>query len=263
VDALLPTFNGANGVALYDIICEQLAQIDSKDMSFDVWERLYVRIQDAQDDEGIDAIVVTHGTDTLEETAYFLAATLVVKKPVVLTGAMRPANALDADGPQNLSDALRFAATGHAGVYVVFSGKIILAARAQKMHPEKLDAFEAFGDESIQVQHIPLKAFRAAIKDWPRVEIVMSYAGASGDTVEALIAQKINGIVVAGTGNGTIHHALEAVLHKAKDAGIAVILTTRCVTGGVIVNANHAFEVSQLSPVKARIALMLRLLVQS
>ena len=254
VDALLPTFNGSP----YDVTCEQLAQIDSKDMSFDVWERLYARITLALHDSALDAIVITHGTDTLEETAYFLSATLDATKPVILTGAMRPADAMDADGPQNLLDASSFAATRQAGVFVVFAGEIFPAYMVQKTHANDLAAFEALG-----AFDVPLKPLKMTIKDgqnWPRVEIVMSYAGASGGMVDALIAQKVDGIVVAATGNGTIHQDLEMSLKRAIKDDIAVVIATRCMKGGITKNASQAFEALQLTPVKARIALMLKLL---
>lgn len=241
----------------HSVVSEQLAQIDSKNMDFTVWKRLYTRIHAALRDDAISAIVMTHGTDTMEETAFFLYRMLQANKPVVLTGAMRPADAPDADGAQNLTDALAFAATGKMGVWLSFAGQVFSAGNVQKVHPTRLNAFD-----SNTAQDLPHLALRHPIQGWPRVDIVMSYAGASGELVEALIAQKVDGIVVAGTGNGTMSDALKASLHKACEAGIAVGLTTRCLQGYVLKNASHTFNVLPLSPVQARVELMLRLMSQ-
>ncbi len=229
----------------YRIVSEQIAQIDSKDMSFEIWEKLYSRISSAQSDPAIHAIVVTHGTDTMEETAYFLHRTLVCTKPVILTGAMRPADAIDSDGSQNMAFAFEQVTHLSAGVWVAFAGKIFSGNNVRKAHPTRLDAFDLINDVAMTVSSAPLAAFNPPIQRWPRVEIVMSYAGASGALVEALIAQKVDGIVVVGTGNCTAHDALQAKLNKAVRAGIAVSLCTRCLAGRAI---------------QARIDLMLRLM---
>jgi L-asparaginase len=235
VEALIP-------VSKHRIISEQIAQIDSKDMSFEIWEQLYARISAAQNDPAIHAIVITHGTDTMEETAYFLHRTLACTKPVILTGAMRPADALDADGPHNMAFAIQQAECLSAGVWVAFAGRVFSGDNVRKAHPIRLDAFESIDDDF--VPYTSLVAFNPPIKCWPRVEVVMSYAGAKGETLDALIEQQVDGIVVAGTGSFTVHHALQAKLDKAREAGIAVSLGTRCLHGIV----------------QSRIELMLRLL---
>jgi L-asparaginase len=231
----------------HQIVSEQIDQIDSKDMSFDVWERLYARITAAQNDASCDAIVITHGTDTMEETAYFLHRTLTCTMPVILTGAMRPADAADSDGPQNMAFALAQAQTLGAGVLVAFAGKVFSGGNVQKVHSRRLDAFDVVTHNAPQ----PLSrvAFPLPVQRWPRVEVVMSYAGASGNMVDALVAQKVDGIVVAGTGNSTVHQLLETSLDKARAAGVVVSLCSRCLhsDGG-------------LSPVQARVELILRLL---
>lgn len=222
VEALIP-------VSTHRILSEQIAQIDSKDMSFDVWEKLHIRISAAQNDPAIHAIVITHGTDTMEETAYFLHRTIACSKPVILTGAMRPADALDSDGPKNMAFALEQAKALRAGVWLAFAGKVFSGNNVRKAHPTRLDAFEALADNFV-ADGSPI-AFKPPIKRWPRVEVVMSYAGADGAILDALIAQKVDGIVVAGTGNCTVHDALQAKLDMACEAGIAVSLTTRCLAG--------------------------------
>jgi L-asparaginase len=211
------------------IVSEQIAQIDSKNMSFEVWAKLYLRISEAQSDPTIHAIVITHGTDTMEETAYFLHRTLKRTKPVILTGAMRPADAVDSDGPQNMAFALEQTEQLSAGVWVAFAGKVFSGSNVRKAHPTRLDAFEVIDDDF--VSFTSLVAFNPPIQRWPRVEVVMSYAGADGEVVEAFIAQKVDGIIVAATGNCTVHAALQAKLDKARVAGIAVSLYSRCLGG--------------------------------
>lgn len=267
----------------YPIVVEQVAQIDSKDMSFAVWTELASRVQHhlAQDD--VQGVVITHGTDTIEETAYFLHAVLCPGKPVVLTCAMRPADALAPDGPQNMLDAVTVARHPDAGgVVVVCAGSIHSAIDVQKIHTYQLSAFGS-GDAGVIgfIEEKALKKVRnwpsdqqihaqAAIKNiallnsaesWPRVEIVMNYAGVDGALVEALLAQGVHGLVVAGTGNGTVHHALEAALLQAQAQGVQVVRATRCTQGRVLPRADDRFPSSNgLSPVKARIDLMLRLM---
>ncbi len=219
VEALIPA-------SKHRVVSEQIAQIDSKDMSFAIWEKLYVRISAAQNDPTIHAIVITHGTDTMEETAYFLHRTLACTKPVILTGAMRPADAADSDGPQNMAFAMEQAEQLRAGVWVAFAGRVFSGGNVQKVHPTRLAAFDVI--EEGDAERIPLASFNPPIQRWPRVEIVMSYAGANGELVEALIAQTVDGIVVAGTGNSTVHDALQASLDKAQKSGITVMYGSRC-----------------------------------
>src|SRR5437867_1948085 len=212
------------------VITEQVAQIDSKDMSFAVWAQLAGRVQHFLAQPDVQGIVITHGTDTLEETAYFLQAVCNPAKPVVLTCAMRPATALAPDGPQNVLDAVAVARhAGATGVVAVCAGTIHSALDVQKVHTYQLDAFSS-GDggpigyveegvvrllrnwppahEERALSAIKNMANMVDLADWPRVEIVMNYAGASGAVVEALLAQGVRGLVVAATGNGTLHQAL-------------------------------------------------------
>lgn len=265
------------------LITEQVAQVDSKDMSFAIWAQLAGRVNHFLAQPDVQGIVITHGTDTLEETAYFLQAVCQPAKPVVLSCAMRPATALVPDGPQNMLDALAVARhAGAKGVVAVCAGTIHGAFDVQKVHPYKLDAFSSGDAGPIgYVEEARLRLLRnwplaqegraqAAMKTiskltypekWPRVEIVMSYAGASGVVVEALMVQGVQGLVVAATGNGTLHHALEAALLKAQSAGVKVVRATRCGNGQVLSMPCDAIPDSRgLSPVKARVAMMLDLL---
>lgn len=271
------------------LVCEQVAQIDSKDMSCAVWQQLALRVAHHLAQADVTGIVITHGTDTLEETAYFLHAVLPAAqqrhKPVVLTCAMRPASSIAPDGPQNLLDAVAVASTpGACGVLAVCAGVVHGALEVQKVHSYRLDAFNS-GDAGPvgYVEECVIRLVRdwpvvpvdrslialekiAMVETWPRVEIVMSYAGASGFLVDALLAQAglappVQGLVVAATGNGTVHGDLEAALLRAQDAGVKVVRSTRCTNGRVLPTPGSALPDSQgLSPVKARVALMLALL---
>ena len=259
---------------------EQVAQIDSKDMDFEVWRVLALRCAQHLAAPEVRGIVITHGTDTLEETAWFLHQVLGARKPVVLTCAMRPTTALAPDGPQNLLDAVAVAMTpGATGVLMVAAGEVHGARHVQKVHPYRVHAFTSgdagplgFVEEGKLrlTQNLPLaidgKALAAIEKiadvaTWPRVEIVISHAGATGAVVDALVRDGVHGLVVACTGNGTMHHALEAALLRAHDAGVKVVRSTRCPEGQVLPKPGDLFPDSLgLSPVKARIALMLDLL---
>ncbi|HXD39552.1 MAG TPA: asparaginase [Ramlibacter sp.] len=258
---------------------EQVAQVDSKDMSFEIWRKLALRCGHWLAQPDVGGVVVTHGTDTLEETAYFLQTVLAPAKPVVLACAMRPATALLADGPQNLLDAIAVAGSvGASGVAAVCAGVIHGALDVAKQHTYRLDAFSS-GDAGplgyveegklrlLREWPVPderaavvLKRFAQADR-WPRVEIVMSHAGAGAAMVEALTAQGVDGLVVAGTGNGTLHHELETALCQAQAHGVKVVRSTRCAQGRVLAKPDDRLPDScGLSPVKARIALMLELL---
>ena len=265
------------------VLTEQVAQIDSKDMSFGVWAQLAARVGHYLARENVGGIVITHGTDTIEETAFFLQAVCQPEKPVVLTCAMRPASALVPDGPQNVVDALVVARhPGASGVTVVCAGTIHSAIEVQKVHTYQLDAFSSGDGGPIGfieegrlrlIRNWPLAPVRhaqaamkkiasvASLADWPRVEIVVNYAGASGLLVDALVAQGVHGLVVAGTGNGTLHHDLEAALLQAQAGGVRVVRATRCVNGRVLPKPGDLLPDSHgLSPVKARVALVLDLL---
>jgi len=273
---------------------EQVAQMDSKDMDFATWQLLARRCAHWLDQSDVAGIVITHGTDTLEETAFFLHSVLISDKPVALTCAMRPATAMAPDGPQNMRDALVMVASpGAGGVVAVCAGVIHGARDVQKVHTYRLDAFSsgdagpiAYVEESAvrlvrswptRVNASPFIAAALTItpESWPRVEIVMSYAGARGAVVDALVRApapedsgviarpQVDGLVIAATGNGTIHSELETVLLKAQAAGITVVRATRCTQGRILPRPQEAFrDAGSLTPVKARIALILELLLR-
>ena len=201
---------------------------------------------------------------------------------------MRPGSSLTADGPQNLRDALSVAAEPAArGVMLVFASGVYAAAEVQKVHSYRADAFSS-GDygalawvaegavrwmrmtspDAVEPgDHSLLERIVAADGSLPRVEIVTSHAGADGWAVDALMQHalretvSLRGIVVAGTGNGSLHHQLEEALLRARDAGVSVLRTSRCVGGPVLPRDDDRFAAaSGLSAPKARVALMLQLL---
>lgn len=257
---------------------EQLAQLDSKDMDAVTWARLARRLADALADPWVQGVVITHGTDTLEETAYFLHALLAPVKPVVLTCAMRPATAIGADGPQNLIDALTLVDAPKAqGVLVVCAGTIHGPVEVHKVHPYRLDAFSS-GDAGVigYVEERRIRVLRdwpsgqsrthllpRLDRPWPRVAIIMSHALAQGWVLDALLEQGVRGIVIAATGNATVHSELADRLSSVQASGVSVVVASRCPMGQIVVPTEPggaSWQYRALSPVKARIALALDLM---
>lgn len=257
---------------------EQLAQLDSKDMDHACWQRLASRCSELLAQPGVGGVVITHGTDTLEETAWFLQQVVTGSKPVVLTCAMRPATALMPDGPQNLLDALAVVRDPMArGVLAVCAGVVHAARDVQKVHPYRLDAFSS-GEagplgwvEQGQVRwcgravasepHAQAsQALLLAPERWPWVEVLHSHAGADDRRVQALVAAGVQGLVLAGTGNGTIHKRLTAALEQARAQGVAVRLVSRCAEGAIVGAPVWPMAPTGLNAYKARISLMLDLM---
>ena len=183
--------------------------VDSKDMDHAIWQRLAQRAAHHLARPDVAGVVVTHGTDTLEETAWFLHRVLAPAKPLVLTAAMRPATALGADGPQNLLDAVRVAREpGAHGAVVVLAGSVHGAPDVRKVHPYRTDAFDS-GDAGALArveegrlrvlrawpagEALGLGAIAADAAGWPWVAVVPSHAGARGEAVDALVAAGVRG----------------------------------------------------------------------
>jgi L-asparaginase len=274
VDALVAAVPALAGQALE---CAQVAQLDSKDMEFAVWQALAAEVSAQLRRPEVSGVVVTHGTDTLEETAYFLHRVLAARKPVVLTAAMRPATALQADGPQNLLDAVTLAReAAWRGVHAVLGARVYGAADLRKRHGWRIDAFGA-GDAGVlgMVQDGVVSRFRelpqaaphpasdalpADPGQWPIVDIVVSHAGARGEVIDALVAAGARGLVIAGTGNGSVHAALLQAAQRAAAAGVRVVRASRCLEGGIFGSPPDALpSYGALTPWQARIELMLDL----
>jgi L-asparaginase len=265
---------------------EQVAQIDSKDIGPQVLRRLLQRVRHHLQRPEVHGIVITHGTDTLEETAWLLQRVFAPAKPVVLTCAMRPASALVPDGPQNLADALRVVTeAGAQGVVAVCAGRIHHGALVRKVHHYRLDPFDS-GDAGpiglveqdrvtllrswpLAGEHDTGLCQRLLDRPWPRVECLFSHGGADGWLVRALLAHdqaadaglpdRLCGLVVAGTGNGTLHAELQQALQLAQQAGVIVWRSTRCASGRVIGQQADAMLAVPWPPAQARLALQLAL----
>ncbi|QCB45320.1 asparaginase [Hydrogenophaga sp. PAMC20947] len=270
---------------------EQIAQVDSKDMTFAIWRQLALRVAHHLERAEVQGVVITHGTDTLEETAWFLQSVLQPRKPVVMTCAMRPATAMVPDGPQNLLDAVAVAGSEDlVGVVVVCAGQVHRAEHVAKVHSYRLDAFGS-GDAGPMgcVEEGGVRWFHglppaqggavvnrfqldrvASAAVLPRVAVITSHADSDGAVVEGLLmlaeqdpTRRVRGIVVAATGNGTVHVALEKALLQAQASGVRVVRATRCARGRVIPGVRSSFPDSAgLSPVKARLALALDLMAE-
>ena len=261
---------------------EQIASLDSKDMSDDVWLKLSRRVNELLARKDVDGIVITHGTDTLEETAYFLNLTVRSRKPVVITGAMRPATAISADGPMNLLNAVRLAAAPAAadrGVLVCLNDRIDSARNVTKTHTTSVDTFRSplgpigcMNDgrpafyNTVERRHTGRAEFDVMnVTELPYVKIIYGHANDDALFVDAAITAGAKGIVYAGTGNGSIHKDAEEALARASKAGIVVVRSTH-VGSGAVIPAEPSYidagflDGDSLNPQKCRVLLQLALL---
>ena len=269
---------GFLGIAA-EIIVEPVASLPSHDISIALVCAIARRI-DAIRAQGLaDGVVVTHGTDTLEETGYLLDLLLAPGAPVVLTGAARPATALSADGPLNLLNAVKVAASRDAaeqGVLVCMNDRVIAARFVSKTHTTAPDSFRAVeegnlgaiaGGEVVFFAHA-----RAAARprfdphltgDAPRVEIIACHLDMTPSLLDFAIADGAAGIVFASTGNGSIPTALKPSLRVARDAGVIVVRAPRvgsgAVSAGKVDDAYGTIPAGSLNPPKARLLLTLAL----
>ncbi|WP_316680753.1 asparaginase [Ralstonia flaminis] len=261
-----------------NVRAEQVAQIDSKDLTFDVWEKLVARIRHWIDVERVDGVVITHGTDTLEETAMLLHLTQQTDAPIVVTAAMRPSTSLSADGPLNLLNAVRLAASPASrgrGVLVALNQRVHAARDVQKGHTYAVEAFVSPDngpvgfvlDTQVQFSRATQRPASADMLpmpqagQWPWVEVLASYAQPDARLVDALVAAGVKGLVIAATGAGSIHTNLETALERASQQGVFVLRSTRTGAGVVPAQPNGQGWASTgtLNPYKARVLLMLLL----
>ena len=260
---------------------EQVASIGSQDMHLAVWRQLVARVRAALDDPRVDGVVITHGTDTLEETAFLLDLVVDAVKPVVLVGAMRPSDALSADGPGNLVEAVRTAidpASRGRGMLVVLNDRIHAARGVRKAQTTGVDAFRSYPGGAVGMVDsggaryfagATLSALRGKLAlpangQLPSVPIVYGHA----DMDIAATARMLDGaagIVLAGVGNGNAPAALLDLLAKAAARGVTVVRSTRVGEGFVDRNVEvdddlYGFVAARdLSPQKSRILLQLLL----
>lgn len=266
-----------------NITGEQVVNIGSQDMTTDVWLTLANRINELLAKDDVDGIVVTHGTDTMEETAYFLNLTVKSNKPVVLTGAMRASTAISADGPLNLYNSVVTAAAPESkdkGVLICMNGIILDAHGTVKMNTVDVQTFQApnsgplgyifnskvFYNDITLKKHTTQSVFDVTgLKELPKVGIIYSYADINADLMEPFFTGGYKGIVHAGLGNGNYHKNLFPSLLKAREQGILVVRSSRVPTGPTTLDnevddAAYKFVASyELNPQKARILLMLAL----
>ena len=262
---------------------EQIVSIGSQDMNDQVWLTLANRINELLASPECDGIVVTHGTDTMEETAYFLNLTVHSDKPVVLTGAMRPSTAMSADGPLNLYNSVVTAASKDSygrGVMIVMNGLILGAHSTQKMNTVDVQTFQApdagplgyvynsrpYYNMQTQKRHTTQSVFDVkGLKELPKVGIVYAYSNIDADVMEPFLTKGYKGIIHAGLGNGNYHKNIFPSLLEARKKGILVVRSSRVPTGPTTLydevdDEKYEFVASwELNPQKARVLLMLAL----
>jgi len=269
-----------------DVKVEQVVNVSSPNMTADVWRRLAGRIDAIfSEDPKVSGVVVTHGTSTLEETAYFLHLTVRHDRPVVVVGAQRPSTAISADGPLNLLNAVRTAAAPEArgkGVLVVMNDEINGARDVTKSNTYRVETFRSgelgflgyVDDDKVSFykastrRHTVNSEFSLGdLEQFPRVEIVSSYAGSSTAPLRALVREGVDGIIFAAPGAGSLSDTeVEAVKNivSSRSATKPVLMrSTRTGNGRVLgrrtFDALGMLPTDNLSPQKARILLMLAL----
>jgi L-asparaginase len=282
IDAMLKAVPGIADLAT--IKGEQVSNVGSQDMSFAIWLTLASRINELGKSAGVDGIVITHGTDTMEETAYFLNLTVKTDKPVVMVGSMRPSTAVSADGPLNLYNAVGVAADPKArgrGVLVVMNDWIHAAHSLTKTSTTAVQTFMSpvrglvgtanYGKNDFYTtpewRHTTKSEFEVtASTKLPRVDIIFIAADSSADLIDAAVANGAKGIVIAGVGNGNMNKASVTAAANAVKKGVVVVRSSRVATGNVGRNVELnddelGFIASdELNPQKARILLALALL---
>ena len=276
----LPEINDIAHVDMY-----QLDGVSSTNISHRHWRKLKTLSESYLNDKHYDGVVITHGTSTLEETAFFLHLTVNSEKPVVLVGAQRPFTALGSDGPLNLIQAIRVAANpmSHGqGVLVVNNDRIHSARDVTKTDTYRLDTFQSTDlgclgyietDNTIQYYRKPLRKHTThsafidvSLENMPNVEVVYSYAGATGQLIDMITtSKKFHGMIIAGTGAGRFSSLEEEAISRAIQAGLFIVRSSRGGNGRVVhIDAfNHLDIISgdNLTPQKARILLMLAQLI--
>jgi len=277
VESLIAAVPGMEKIAA--VKGEQIASIGSQDMNDAVWIKLARRVNEVQKDPSVDGIVITHGTDTMEETAYFLDLVTRGEKPVVLVGSMRPATAISADGPMNLYNAVAVAGSAGArgrGVLIVMNDAIHFAREAEKTNTTALQTFESpnrgragavlFGKPTYYapsgMRYGTTSEFSGSVPDaLPRVLVVYAYAGAGAELVDAAVAAGARGIVLAGVGDGNATAPMIQALAAAAKKGIVVVRSSRTTSGTVARNveldddALGFVAALELSPQKSRVLL--------
>lgn len=282
IDAMVAAVPGIKELA--NIKGEQISNVGSQDMNFDIMLTLAKRCNALLSGNSVDGIVITHGTDTMEETAFFLNLVVKSDKPVVLVGSMRPSTAVSADGPLNLYDAVAVAADPNSkgrGVLVVMNDWIHGAHSLTKTSTTAVQTFmsplrglvgvSSYGKNdfyhSPTWKHTTASEFDvSSVTKLPRVDILFAYADMSPDLIDASVTNGAKGIIIAGVGNGNMNKVTLEAAARAVKKGVVVVRSSRVVTGAVGRNVEvnddeMGFVASdELNPQKSRILLTLALL---
>jgi len=282
IDAMINAVPGIKDLA--NIKGEQIANVGSQDMSFDILLKVAKRINELAKGNDVDGFVITHGTDTMEESAFFLNLTVKTDKPVVMVGSMRPSTAVSADGPLNLYNAVGVAIDPKAkgrGVMVVMNDHIHGAHSLTKTSTTDVQTFlsplrglvgvAAYGKNDFystpQWKHTSQSEFDISnVTTLPRVDIIMAYVGMGPELIDASVAGGAKGIVIAGVGNGNMTKAGADAAANAVKKGVVLVRSSRVPTGLVGRNVeinddqNGFIASDELNPQKSRILLSLALL---
>jgi L-asparaginase len=282
VDALIGAVPTLKDIAR--ISGEQIASIGSQDMCDSVWLKLATRVNEILAADTVDGIVITHGTDTMEETAYFLQLTVRSAKPVVLTGSMRPSTALSADGPLNIFNAVAIAgdpAAAGRGVLVAANDDIHSARDITKTNTTSVQTFLSpqygligttlYGKQTFF--RVPYRKHTTALEftlkgvsSMPRVDVLYAHANMSADLIDAAVKMGAKGIVMAGVGDGNMTSPALDALARAAKAGVVCVRSSRVPTGRTWRNSEvnddklGFIAAGELNPAKARVLLMLALM---
>ena len=279
VKTLLASVPGLSDLA--QVTGEQIAQIGSQDMNDGLWLKLAARVNALFAADEADGIVITHGTDTAEETSFFLTLTVKSDRPVVLTGAMRPATSLSADGPLNLYNAVAVAADPQArdlGVIVAINDDLHCARDVTKSNTTDVQTFISPGRGLLgTASYGRIRYFRqpthphttrsefstSGVERLPRVDILYAHANMPPDLIRASVSAGARGIVIAGMGNGNVSTGAAAVLAEAARRNVTVVRSTRVMSGDVARNVEMnddelgSIAADQLNPQKSRVLLQL------
>ncbi len=282
IDAMVAAVPGIEKLA--NIKGEQISNVGSQDMSFDILLKLAKRINELLSTSAVDGLVITHGTDTMEESAFFLNLTVKSDKPVVMVGSMRPSTAVSADGPLNLYNAVAVAADPKAkgrGVLVVMNDQIHAAHSLTKTSTTSVQTFmsplrgvvgvTAYGKNdwynNPQWKHTSESEFDISnVTKLPRVDIVFADEDMEPDLIDASVNAGAKGIVIAGVGNGNMNKASVEAAARAVKKGVIVVRSSRVATGmvdrNVEINDDELGFIAsdELNPQKSRILLSLALL---
>jgi len=282
INALLKTVPDLDRLAV--VTAEQVANIGSQDMNDEIWLKLGKRVNEVLSSPEIDGVLITHGTDTIEETSYFLDLVVKSEKPVVIVGAMRPATALSADGPSNIYNGMAVATDPGArgkGTLVYLNDEVHYARNVVKTDTTSLQSIKSVNrGPAGRVQtgkifwfappdHKTGKESEFSINgltQLPRVDIIYAHANMSVDLIQAAVKNGARGVVIAGEGDGDMAAAALDELAKAAKNGVAVVRSTRVAQGIVLRNSGEVdddklgFVASgELNPAKSRVLLQLAL----